>query len=98
MDAEELWRAPLEDDVMDASVTDAGERGWAPSDVAENSGVSLRGQGARCRAGDLHLASVTDGEVVKAHAWRRNPDLKSRLGATQFSAAERVGAAEDGGR
>ena len=40
----------------------------------------------------LRLPSVSDGEVVKKRAQRRNPELKSRMGAAQSSVAEWVGA------
>ena len=64
-----------------------------PVDVMGNPADSIRSQGRRFRAGDLHLAFVADEEVAKKHAQRRNPDLKARLDATRSSVVEGVGAA-----
>ena len=72
---------------MDTSATGTGKRGRAPDDAAETSGEKLGTQGKRCRVGDLHPASVTQTEVLEGHAQLRNPDLKSRLDATQAPAA-----------
>ena len=72
---------------MDTSATGTGKRGRAPDDAAETSGERLGNQGKRCRAGDLHPASDAQKEELKGHAQLRNPDLKSRLDATQAPAA-----------
>ena len=43
--------------------------------------------------GDLHLASVAGEEVVGEYAQRQNPELKSMLGAAQYSVAAGTDAA-----
>ena len=62
-------------------------------DVAENVEGPPRNQEKRCRADDRHFAFDTDKEVVKEHAQWRNPELKSRLDATQSSVIGAMNAA-----
>lgn len=78
---------------MDTSVSVSGKRGSAPVDAVEYLDGPPSTQAKRCRVDDLRLASDADTEVVRGHARRRFPGLKSTFDATQSSAAEGVGAA-----
>ena len=93
MGAEARKRAFTEDNAADASAAATGKRHRGPEGVAGNSDELLRNQEARCRAGGLHLALVADKEAVKEDAYWRNPELQSRLVATQAPAAEGAGIA-----
>ena len=65
---------------MDSLETLAEKRKRAPVEGVMNSDVPAHTQEKRCRARDLHLASVADKEAVKEHAEWRHTEMKSRLG------------------
>ena len=78
---------------MGTSMSVFGERDRPPLDVMKPSNGSQFHRDKRLRADALRAASVADMEVVKRHAQWRNPELESRVDATQPSAVEGVGAA-----
>ena len=57
-------------------------------DAVDHSECSQLRRDKRYRAGALRTALVTGMEVVKEHAYWRNPELKSRVDATQPSVVE----------
>ena len=93
MEVGENKRAPAEDRDIDAPMSVSGNWGQPPMDVVGLSrGPRLR-RDQRYRADALRTALVADKEEVRGHARRRSPELKSRVGPTQFSLAEGVDAA-----
>ena len=80
-------------DATDIAETLPGKRNRAMDDAVGKSDVFPATPVKRCSVGDLHLASVVDGEEVKEHAQWRNPELMSRVDAAASSAAAGVDAA-----
>ena len=58
---------PLGGDDMDASETIAVKRERAPAEGVMDSDTPTQSFGRECRDGDLHVACVSDMDVVKDH-------------------------------
>ena len=78
---------------MDTSMSVLRERKWPPMEVVEPCVGSPLRRDKRSRADARRTALVADMAKVKEHARWRNPELKSRVDATQSSVAKRVDAA-----
>ena len=68
MDFAEAKRIPVGGDAMDFSGGINGGPERATAERVMDSDIPTQSLGRKCRAGDLHVASVGDKEVAKAHA------------------------------
>ena len=93
MAGEENKRKLTGDGAMDTSATVTGERGRPPAYVAEVSSGPTYTQDKRYRVDARRLACVAEKEVLRGHTNRRNPELKSRVGAAGPSVAIHAGIA-----
>ena len=66
---------------MDTSETLAGKRERAPVEGVMDSDIPTQSVDKKCRAGDLHFASVADKEMVKKHAQWRHADMMGNIDA-----------------
>ena len=68
-----------DEDAIDTSETLTGKRGWTPAEGVMDSDVPTQSVDKRIMLGDLHLAFVTDKDVVKERAQWRRSDMKDKI-------------------